>query len=36
MTAQKNYFENFNRIMKFIANFLKAAYYAVKFLNFEP
>lgn len=36
MVTQKNYFENVNRIMKFIANFLKAAYYVVKLLNFEP
>lgn len=36
MATQKNYFENFNRIVKFVANFLKAAYYIVKLLNLEP
>lgn len=36
MVTEKKYFESFNRIMKFIANFLKAAYYVVKLLNLEP
>ena len=25
-----------NRIMKFVANFLKAVYYILKILNFDP
>lgn len=36
MATQKKHFENFNRIVKFVANFLKVAYYVVKLLNFEP
>lgn len=36
MVIQKINLEKANKFMKFVANFLKAAYYIVKFLNFEP
>lgn len=36
METQKKYLEKTNRIMKFVANFLKAVYYILKLLNFEP
>lgn len=36
METQKKYLEKTNRIMKFVANFLKAVYYILKVLNFEP
>lgn len=36
MVTEKKYFESFNRIMRFVANLLKTAYYVVKLLNFEP
>ena len=36
MKTQKKYLEKINRIIKFVANFLKAAYYILKLLNFDP
>lgn len=36
MKTQKKYLEKTNRIMKFVANFLKTVYYMLKLLNFEP
>lgn len=36
MIVKKINLEKTNRILKFVANFLKAAYYIVKLLNFEP
>ena len=36
MIVKKINLEKTNRIMKFVANFLKAAYYVVKLLNLEP
>lgn len=36
MKTQNKYLEKTNRIMKFVANFLKAVYYILKLLNFEP
>lgn len=36
MKTQNKYLEKTNRIMKFVANFLKAAYYILKLINFEP
>lgn len=36
MLVKKINLEKVNKFMKFAAYFLKAAYYAVKLLNFEP
>ncbi len=36
MLVKKMNLEKANKFMKFVANFLKAAYYVVKFLNLEP
>ena len=36
MLVKKINLEKVNKFMTFAANFFKAAYYAVKFLNFEP
>lgn len=36
MVTQKVNFEKVKKFMKFVANFLKIAYYMVKLLNFEP
>lgn len=36
MIVKKINLEKANKFMKFVANFLKVAYYVVKLLNFEP